>query len=212
MTYYFRRTLRYLSKHDAVSDKAKGHFTALLGTGNTKAISSCHSNVVTKNFFTECCGVHAVMQGAVKELSEYCAGHPIYSYKTKKGNGDTLSECFIPSHADINASARVIVLMSATEAQPLWAQLSNELRCRSSQDDNSQSLAVRNLELENELMTRFFNNDTWSAPSTARSVMAAYSFAVDVDPSSPPKETKTVAWFRETRQELRRLMGGTCML
>jgi hypothetical protein len=212
MTYYLRRTLRFLSKHHAVSAKAQGHFTALLGKGNTKATSSSHSNMVTKNFFIESCGLTEVMQGVVKDLKEYCAGSPIYSYAPKRADGDTLSLCVLPSHSDINASARVIVLMSETDAQPLWAQLSNELRTRASQDDSSQSLAVRNLSLEEQLMKEFFNNDSWKAPSPAPSMMTAYSFTVAVDPSSPPKEAKTVAWFRETRQEMRRLMGGTCML
>jgi hypothetical protein len=104
MTYYLRRTLRFLSKHHAVSAKAQGHFTALLGKGNTKATSSSHSNMVTKNFFIESCGLTEVMQGVVKDLKEYCAGSPIYSYAPKRADGDTLSLCVLPSHSDINAS------------------------------------------------------------------------------------------------------------
>jgi hypothetical protein len=62
--------------------------------------------------------------------------------------------------------------------------------------------------VEEELLARFFHNELWKAPTRALSVMSAYNFSVTVDPSVPPKERKSLVWFRDTKQELRRLMGG----
>ena len=121
-----------------------------------------------------------------------------------------LSQELLPTHGDINAWARLIVVMSEPAAQQAWGDLANELRTRAaSGDDVQQGLAVRNVQLETLILSEYLNNAAYTAPNFV--CLDPFSLSVAVDPSKVPSPPKTVHWLRETRGEVKKIMAGSML-
>ena len=139
---------------------------------------------------------------AVRAMSFYSTSHPICLYREGRQG---LPENLKPRHGEIDALARVAVLMSFPEVQPMWQEIANESRNRSALDHPEERLVEKNEAIEMVLLKNYFNNAAFTAPCQVS--LAPYTTSVVIDPSKPPKSPKTLAWFREQKRYLKNAMG-----
>ena len=225
MSTHLRHAIKMMKDCDNVPPESSGFLSAIVAPGNTKSLNNPDKNVQLKEHFEKACGV--ARSFVMQKMAEYCAGHPIHVYKTAARPSNctspppfvafimaftrvsaALSQELLPTHSDINAWARLIVVMSEPSAQQVWGDLANELRTRAgSGDDRQQSLAVRNVDLETLILSEYMNNASYTAPHFV--CLDPFSLSVAVDPSKVPTPPKTVNWLRETRGDLKKLMAGT---
>jgi len=204
---YMRHALTALVKIVDIDAASKSFFSGLLSARNNKAIASAQASVEFKRHFTTSWSLHR--DSMCVPMNTYVYGHPVKLYHAtdSESTGERLiSVNLLPKHGDINALARVVVLMSEPEVQNLWQLIVNEDRSRDAVDNHEQSLVVRNQQIETELLQRYFNNSSYKASHSVS--LAAYSATVAVDPSHPPSPGKTLAWLREQRRYLRVVMGA----
>lgn len=119
---------------------------------------------------------------------------------------ERLASSLLPVHTEINLLARLVVLMSLTEAQALWQIIANENRDRSGIDNKACSIQSANEEAEQQLLNKYFNAESWSAPHSV--TLICYGLSVQVDPSKAPTTPKAIVWLREKRAFLKRVMGA----
>jgi hypothetical protein len=89
----------------------------------------------------------------------------------------------------------------------IWQGIANEDRKRQAVDNPQAQRSVVNEGLEKQLLEWFHSAD-YTAPHSVN--LASYSTSVQVDPSKPPAEPKTLVWFREQRRYIRVLTA--CIL
>jgi hypothetical protein len=164
----------------------------------------------------------------VPAMVEYVLSHPVKLYQSldPTDDGRLISINHLPQHADINALARVIVLMSdpqvlfptltaryittmchsTCQVQQLWQVVANEDRSRAAIDDPSAKMGVVNENIEMQLLDSFLNADEYKAPNKVN--LAPYSPCVQVDPTLPPRPPKTLLWFREQRRWVKVVMAS----
>ena len=208
MTYYLRHALKFFKnpKTANVDADARGFFSALLTPHNTNAVSTAAKNVVFKTKFVA--AFQATRQEFTNTMTAYCSANPVYLHQIKPAasDGDGLPRKLLPAHGDINALARVCVLMSLPEAQAMWNHISNEGRGRVNIDDPRAKLVATNEEVETQLLNKYLNSPSFTAPNTVS--LAPYNVQVTVDPSVPPNPPKSLAWLRDARADLRRIMAA----
>jgi hypothetical protein len=135
----------------------------------------------------------------------YNAANPIFWHPRKAGQlKDTLNKDLLPSHADMDSWARLILLLVHSQAQGLWSAAANPAKQREAHDNPELNLQEYTELVETKIMADFFNNSNNKAPTTVD--LSVYDIKIVIDASKPPKLPKSVVWMRESRQKLRRLM------
>jgi hypothetical protein len=177
MSCYMRNALKSLMKSigdpknvDAV------YFSALCGAGDTKAFNNSASNVVLKRHFESAFQKHRV--DLAKAMTTYVVSHPVKLYAQ---DPHRLPQDLLPSHGEVNALARMVVLMSEPEVQTMWDAVANESRHRENVDNPVATLRARNDEIETQLLQNYFNSVNYKAPNAVN--LAAFKGAT----SPPPR-------------------------
>jgi hypothetical protein len=196
---YLRQVLKVFKKLLDSSSNEHAFFTGLLQSGN-KALSSVEHNRDFRRHFSTAWDLKKT--DAAKAMILYSTSHPVCLYLERRQG---LPENLKPRHAEIDALARVAVLMSYPEVQPMWQEVGNESRKRSSTDNPEDRLTKRNEAIEMTLLSNYFNNPQFTAPCSVS--LQAYAPTVSIDPSKPPEQPKTLAWFRDQKRYLKVLMG-----
>ena len=169
MACYMRFALKALCKcmegpnskgGSAVKSNEATYFSALLGAGDAKALANSASNKDLKRHFDAAFHKHHV-DFAIAMLT-YVSCHPVKLYAQDPGK---LSCDLLPSHGDVNALARMVVLMSEPQVQPMWDAVANESRMRENVDNPAATLRARNDEIETQLLQHFFNDVSYKAPN-----------------------------------------------
>ena len=196
---YLRQILKVLQKLMEPSSGEHSFFAGLLQSGN-KGLASVESNRDFRRHFIA--AWERKKAEAAQAMILYSTSHPVCLYLERRQG---LPENLKPRHADIDALARVAVLMSYPEVQSMWQEVANESRKRSGTDNPDERVTVKNEAIEMALLTDYFNNPVFTAPCGVS--LAPYSTTVSIDPSKPPEQPKTLAWFREQKRYLKVLMG-----
>jgi hypothetical protein len=196
---YLRQVLKVFQKFLHSSSNEHSFFTGLLQSGN-KALASVDNNRDFRRHFTAAWELKKTE--ARQAMILYSTSHPVCLYLERRQG---LPENLKPRHGEIDALARVAVLMSYPEVQSMWQEVSNESRKRSGQDNPDERLTAKNESIEMALLANYFNNSAFTAPYSVS--LAPYTTTVSIDPSKPPKQPKTLAWFREQKRYLKVLMG-----
>ena len=167
MACYMRFALKALCKcmegsnsKGAVKSSEATYFSALLGAGDAKALANSASNKDLKRHFDAAFHKHRV-DFAIAMLT-YVSSHPVKLYTQDSGK---LPCDLLPSHGDVNALARMVVLMSEPQVQPMWDAVANESRLRENVDNPGATLRVRNDDIETKLLQVFFNDVSYKAPN-----------------------------------------------
>ena len=144
----------------------------------------------------------------VHAMNTYVLGQPVKLYMSLEPSDDgrLIPQAHLPSHADINALARLIVLMSDPQAQPMWHTIANEDRSRAGIDNPAASMVAVNEKIELQLLDTFFNHSDYKAPHSVN--LSPYSPQVHVDPTQPPFPPKTLLWFRDQRRWVKVVMAS----
>ena len=208
MTYYLRHALQFFKnpKTANVDAETRGFCSALLTKNNTNAVSNAANNVVLQGKFKA--AFDSTRQDFITLMSAYCCAHPVYLHQCQAAasDGDGLPRKLLPAHGDINALARVCVLMSLPEAQPMWQHIANEGRSRVHVDNPQARLVSTNEEVETQLLNKYVNCASFQAPHAVS--LAPYNVQVNINPTMPPNPPKSVAWLREARADLKRIMAA----
>jgi hypothetical protein len=161
MSCYMRNALKSLMKSigdpknvDAV------YFSALCGAGDTKAFNNSASNVVLKRHFESAFQKHRA--DLAKAMTTYVVSHPVKLYAQDPYR---LPQDLLPSHSEVNALARMVVLMSEPEVQSMWQEVVNESRSRESIDNAAASHRARTDAIETRLLDEYFNCVAYTAPN-----------------------------------------------
>jgi hypothetical protein len=203
---YLRHLLQAFVKQLGPESVQKSFFAGLLSSRNAKALAGAQGSLDFKRHFTS---AWSQLRDSISgSMNSYVNIHPVKLYHVHNTDeGDRLiPQNLLPKHGDINALARVVVLMSEPEVQELWQLIANEDRSRAACDAPEASLVQTNERLELELLTNFFNCAKYKAPHSVR--LHPYSVAIAVDPTFPPNPPKSLAWLREQRRYLRVVMGA----
>ena len=219
---YLRHALGSFAKLLPDSQHA-AYFGGLLKAGQ-KATTNAETNKVLKRHFEDAFG--ASNKGLVDAMISYVASHPVRLYATRNeaDDGHLIPKKHLPQHGDINALARVIVLMSEPmvhnpsplllfckifiivyQVQDMWHAVANESRDREAIDSALANRKVVNEVIETSLLTNYFNSAAYTAPNTVN--LSPYVIS-SLDPSKPPEQPKSLVWFREQRRFLRVCMAG----
>jgi hypothetical protein len=208
---YLRNALKILGK-TLQADKAAAFFSALLSVKGEKALAQANSTAEFKKYFLE--GWSQNAQELNRQMAAYNAMYPVKLYKSNVASqdGKLLPQHLLPRHGELNALARVCVLMSDPQVQNMWNQVANESRLRAAFDDKAhQGLAVVNETIETTLLENFMNSDKYLAENTVNLSPYLGNGSVIIDPSKPPRPPKNLVWFREQRRYLRVVMAA-CMV
>jgi hypothetical protein len=196
---YLRQILKVLQKLMEPSSGEHSFFAGLLQAGN-KGLASVENNRDFRRHFIA--AWDRKKAEAVRAMSFYSTSHPVCLYREGRQG---LPENLKPRHGEIDALARVAVLMSFPEVQPMWQEIANESRNRSALDHPDERLVEKNEAIEMVLVKNYFNNAAFTAPCQLS--LAPYTTSVVIDPSKPPESPKTLAWFREQKRYLKNVMG-----
>lgn len=196
---YLRQILKVLQKLMEPSSAEYSFFAGLLQSGNKGLASVENNRDFRRHFITAWDRKKAE---AARAMILYSTSHPVCLYLERRQG---LPENLKPRHGEIDALARVAVLMSYPEVQSMWQEVANESRKRSGTDNPDERLTARNEAIEMALLTNYFNNPVFTAPCSVS--LAPYTTTVSIDPSKPPEQPKTLAWFREQKRYLKVLMG-----
>jgi hypothetical protein len=213
---YLRHALQAFMKLQPTAQYSS-YFGGLLKAGH-KSITNAGNNKDLKLFFAQ-----AFLQSKkdiTSTMELYVTSHPVklYDVRNDAEDGRLIPLAHVPQHGDINALARVIVLMSepkvqfrstfpsllsfmlipVIQAQQMWHTIANENRSRAAIDDEASKRANVNEAIELILLNDFFNNPAYTAPHTVN--LSTYGRNVHLDPSQPPSTPKSLPWFREQRR------------
>jgi hypothetical protein len=205
---YLRNALKILGK-TLKQDRAASFFSGLLSVKGEKALAQANSTADFKRYFLESWAQNA--QELNKQMAAYNAMYPVKLYKTNvtSQDGKTLPQHLLPRHGELNALARVCVLMSDPSVQNMWHQVANENRSRAALDDRAnQSIAVVNEQIETSLLNDFLNSDNYTALNWVNLSPYVGNGSITIDPSKPPRPPKSLVWFREQRRYLRVVMAA----
>lgn len=205
---YLRNALKILGK-TLKQDRAASFFSGLLSVKGEKALAQANSTAEFKRYFLESWAYNA--QELNKQMAAYNAMYPVKLYQSNvpSQDGKTLPQHLLPRHGELNALARVCVLMSDPSVQNMWHQVANENRSRAALDDKAnQSIAVVNEQIESSLLNDFLNSDNYTALNYVNLSPYVGNGCVTIDPSKPPRPPKTLVWFREQRRYLRVVMAA----
>jgi hypothetical protein len=110
-------------------------FAGLLSSRNAKALAGAQGSADFKRHFTSAWAQHR--ETICGPMNSYVNIHPLKLYHVQNTDeGDHLIALnLLPKHGDINALARVVVLMSEPEVQNLWQLIANEDRSREACDN-----------------------------------------------------------------------------
>ena len=201
MTNFLRHALKCFTKSSPTSNES-AFFKGILGAGNSKAL--IESNLVLKRHFVSAWSLHH--KDVVKAMTAYIITNPVQFHKPLvASSGEGVPQSLLPRHGEVNALARMVVLMSEPSTQQSWQEVANELRTRSASDHPEETLRARNDALEGHLLNEFYNNKAYIAPNSVN--MTEFSSSIVVDPTAPPSPPKSLLWFRDTRRYLRKLMA-----
>jgi hypothetical protein len=210
---YLRNALKILGKTlKQDKDKAAAFFSGLLSVKGEKALAQANSTAEFKRYFLESWTQNA--EELNRQMAAYNAMYPVKLYKSNvtSQDGKMLPHHLLPRHGELNALARVCVLMSDPAVQTMWHQVANENRSRAALDDKAnQSIAVVNEQIETTLLNDFLNSDTYFAQNYVNLSPYLGNGCVTIDPSKPPRPAKNLVWFREQRRYLRVIMAACTM-
>ena len=165
MACYLRSLLKLFVKTMAASSPnspARLFFAGLLSSRGPKALASAQGTADFKCHFTSAWTQHR--DSICDTMNSYINGHPLKVYQVHNTDEDPhlIPQHLLPKHGDINALARVVVLMSEPEVQKLWDEIANEDRSREAIDSHNAQLVVKNERLETELLDKFFNSAVYA--------------------------------------------------
>lgn len=201
---YLRHALKILSKVKPPTAQSL-FFQGLLKAGQKALANAANKGTeLTRHFKT---AFDSNKELFVRAMTTYVLGQPVrlYSCEHPSDDGRLIPQNHLPKHQDLNALARVIVLMSDPEVQTLWHSISNEDRTRQAVDDRNATRAVTNDKLETQLLDDYFNNSTYKAPHSVN--LSPYAPSVQLDPTAAPTPAKSLQWFREQRRWAKVVMG-----
>jgi hypothetical protein len=139
MTSYFRHVLKFLSGNTVIDAESKQFFGLLLQTDKGLNAKQAKTNQPFKSHF---------MRAAADDVfgirlccSKYNASRPVYWHPRKAAQAkDTLNKDLLPSHGDVDAWCRLILLLVHPNAQALWHAAANPSKSRAAHDDPSLGL------------------------------------------------------------------------
>jgi hypothetical protein len=200
---YLRHALKTLSKVKPATAQSS-FFDGLLKAGQKALGNAANKGTeLTRNFKV---AFESNQDTFCSAMSAYVLGQPVklYSSQHTTDDGRLIPVNHLPQHQDLNALARVIVLMSDPEVQTQWHTIANEDRSRQGVDDRNASRTATNEKLETELLDKYFNNSSYKAPHSVD--LSPYE-QVKLDPTAAPTPPKSLHWFREQRRWAKVVMG-----
>ena len=210
MTFFLRHAMQlFVQPATTISDELRGFFTALLTPGQPKMFVKPDTNIILRQKFLAAAH-ECVWEDFTDRMHLYCVANPVFRHKaqpTEEAAGpNKLPQHLLPSHGDINALARVVVLLSFPEAQPVWNRIANESRSREAVDNPAANLVAVNEEMEMQLLNSYLNSATFTAQHSVS--LAPYNVPVNVDPSIVPDPPKSLVWLRASRQMIKRIAAA----
>jgi hypothetical protein len=205
MTSFFRHVVKFLSVNTVIDADNKQFFGLLLQTDKALNAKQAKANVPFKSHFLKAAADDAL--GIRLCCSTYNASRPVYWHPRKAARAkDTLNKELLPSHGEVDAWCRLILLLVHPNAQALWHAAANPSTNRAAHDDPSLGLTQYTEKVEQKIMDEYFNHISFTAPHAVN--LSPYGVQIAIDPSKPPQQPKSVVWMRDTRQKLRRLMSA----
>lgn len=205
MTTFFRHVVKFLSSNTVIKSQDKQFCVLVLQQSKGLDARKARGNTTFRSHFLQAAADDEV--GIRHCCRKYNASNPLYWHHRKAAQAkDTLNKDLLPSHGDVDAWCRLILLLVHPNAQGLWSAAANPSTNRAAHDDPDLGLTQYTEKVEQKIMDDFFNHVSFTAPHAVN--LAPYAVKITIDPTKPPAQPKSVVWMRDTRQKLRRLISA----
>ena len=193
MSTFFRHVVKFLSSNTVIKSQDKDFCVLVLQQSKGLDARKARGNTTFRSHFLQAAADDEV--GIRHCCRKYNASNPLYWHNRKAAQAkDTLNKDLLPSHGEIDAWCRLILLLVHPDAQALWSAAANPSTTREAHDDPDLALTQYTEKVEQRIMDEYFNNMMFTAPHTVnlgpyevkikiekKIIMSFFLFPVSVD-------------------------------